>query len=51
MRDVILDGLRAIADRLEAKMRDDPELRIISMAIDVTIDKIIEEREVWKTKS
>ena len=45
MSDVILDGLRAIFDRLEAKMVDDPELRIISMAIDKTIDKIIEERE------
>jgi len=45
MSDIILDGLRAIADRLEAKMKDDPELRIISMAIDRTIDKIIKERK------
>ena len=45
MSDAILDGLRAIADRLEAKKEDDPELRIIMMALDAAIDKIIEERE------
>ena len=41
----IITGLRVIADRLDEKAKQDPELLIIGMAIDSAIEKILKIEE------
>jgi len=45
MTNEIIIGLRVIADRLDEKAKEDPELLIIGMAIDSAIEKILKIEE------